>query len=227
MPGIAQLRLARGDLDGAISAIGRALQDASNQTVRARLLGAQVEITLSAGDIEGARAASRELAAISDILGAPWLDAVSSYSAGAVLLANQESEAALSSLRHTWSAWQDLEAPYESARCRELIGIAYQQIGDPVAAEMEFDAASRVFHDLGAIPDLTRVLGTFSPSGLRVSRGSQHQGDRGLASFGYRKIQPRDCRIALSQRKDCGAPSEQYLFENRRFLPSCGYGLGF
>jgi DNA-binding NarL/FixJ family response regulator len=55
------------------------------------------------------------------------------------------------------AAWHRLEAPYEAARARVLIGCACRALGDEDTAAMEFDAARSVFEHLGAAPDLTRV----------------------------------------------------------------------
>ncbi len=157
VPGIAQLRLARGDVEAALATIRRGIQDAPNGAARSRLLAAHVEIAVAAGDVAEARAASDDLVATASALNTPWLGGLSGYALGSVLLAEGSFDAALETLRQTWSTWQMLEAPYEAARCRDLIGVAYQQLGDEVAAEMEFDAAGRVFRDLGAVPDLNRV----------------------------------------------------------------------
>jgi DNA-binding NarL/FixJ family response regulator len=46
---------------------------------------------------------------------------------------------------------------YEAARVRVLVGLACRQLGDHDGAELELDAARRVFGQLGAIPDLGRV----------------------------------------------------------------------
>jgi DNA-binding NarL/FixJ family response regulator len=53
--------------------------------------------------------------------------------------------------------WRDLEAPYEAARVRVLLGLACRALGDEEAAAMELDAAQTVFARLGAGPDLARV----------------------------------------------------------------------
>jgi DNA-binding CsgD family transcriptional regulator len=60
-------------------------------------------------------------------------------------------------LRHAWTAWQELEVPYEAARVRVLVGLACRQLGDQEGAEVELDAARWVFQQLGAVPDLGRV----------------------------------------------------------------------
>ena len=54
-------------------------------------------------------------------------------------------------------AWGALEAPYEAGRVRVLIGLARRELGDETGAEMELDAARRVFQRLEAIPDLDRI----------------------------------------------------------------------
>jgi hypothetical protein len=51
--------------------------------------------------------------------------------AGAVLLAEGDARSALPRLRVAGSAWRGLDAPYETARVRVLIGLACGELGDP------------------------------------------------------------------------------------------------
>jgi len=60
-------------------------------------------------------------------------------------------------MRRAWRTWQELEAPYEAARARVLVGLACRALGDEDAAALELDAARGVFAELGAAPDLTWV----------------------------------------------------------------------
>jgi DNA-binding NarL/FixJ family response regulator len=53
--------------------------------------------------------------------------------------------------------WQDIEAPWEAARVRVLLAMACRLLGDEDAAQVEIDAACRVFERLGARPDLARA----------------------------------------------------------------------
>jgi DNA-binding NarL/FixJ family response regulator len=55
--------------------------------------------------------------------------------------------------------WRDLDAPYEEARTRVLLGLVCRALGDKDTAVMELDAARLVFAQLGAAPDVTRVDG--------------------------------------------------------------------
>ena len=56
--------------------------------------------------------------------------------------------------------WQELDAPYEMARTRELIGLACRALGDAERAQLELDAAAWTYRDLGAAPDLARIQTT-------------------------------------------------------------------
>src|SRR5215207_6600417 len=156
-PGLALLRLAQGQVDTAAAAIRRVVDEASDFVSRSRLLPAQVEILLAAGDVEAASAAASELARLAEGLGAPFLTAVAAHAKGAVLLAEGDPRAALAVLRGGWRAWQELEVPYEAGRVRVLIGLACRELGDQDGAEMELDAARWVFRQLAAAPDLARV----------------------------------------------------------------------
>jgi putative flavoprotein involved in K+ transport len=53
--------------------------------------------------------------------------------------------------------WHELDAPYELACVRTLIGLAYRQLNDHDGAQLEFDAAQDTFDRLGATPDAARV----------------------------------------------------------------------
>jgi DNA-binding CsgD family transcriptional regulator len=156
-PGLSRLRLAQGQVDAAAAAIRRVVDEASDRVTRANLLAAHVEVMLAAHDVSAARVAADELSAIAADLGAPLLGAVAAHSRGAVLLSEGNPSAALAALRRAWMAWQELEAPYEAARVRVLLGLACREVGDQEGAEMELDAARWVFQQLGAVPDLARV----------------------------------------------------------------------
>jgi DNA-binding CsgD family transcriptional regulator len=156
-PGLALLRLAEGKRDAASSAIRRVLDEAALQRARAALLPAYVEIMLAGGEIEEARSACRELETISEAHHSDMLRAMSAEARGALALAERDPQTALIALRDAWQAWQELEAPYEAARVRVLVGLGCRAVGDEDTAEWELDAARGVFDRLGAAPDVARV----------------------------------------------------------------------
>jgi DNA-binding CsgD family transcriptional regulator len=155
-PGLALLRLAQGRTD-APAAIGRAVTETTDRLRRVMLLPAQVEIMLAAGEVQAARDAAAELIQVAGAYGTPALRATAGHAWGAVLLADGDARAALVALRGAWRLWRELQAPYEAARARLLVGLACRQLGDQEAAAMELDAARTVFAQLGAAPDLARV----------------------------------------------------------------------
>lgn len=157
LPGLALLRLAQGRTDAAGAAIRRTLEESTDPATRAGCLGACAEIMLAAGDTAAARAASAELSDIARKLGAPFVDAVARRAAGAVLLATSDAHSALAPLRESLTTWLELDAPYEAARTRALLGLACRQIGDPEGAALELAAARQVFERLGAAPDIARL----------------------------------------------------------------------
>jgi DNA-binding CsgD family transcriptional regulator len=156
-PGLALLRLAQGKTDAAAAAIGRAVAETTDRLRRVKLLPAQVEIMLAAGEVQAALDAADELIQMAGAYSTPALRATADHARGAVLLADGDAHAALVALRGAWQLWRELQAPYEAARVRLLVGLACRQLGDQEAAAMELDAARTVFAQLGAALDLARV----------------------------------------------------------------------
>jgi len=153
-PGLALLRLAQGQVDTAAAAIRAALADAPDPPNRCRLLPACADIMIAAGDLRAARAAADELSAFADRLDAPLLRAAAAHARGAVLLAEGAPHDAVGELRAAWTAWHELDVPYEAARVRVLIGQVCRARGDDDTAAMELDAAGWIFQQLGAATDL-------------------------------------------------------------------------
>ena len=138
VPGLAQLRLAQGQTDSAKAAIHRLVEEAKGWVAQSKLYPAYVEIMLAAGDVAAARTAADQLSKFAIEFDAPFLRALSAHAAGAVLLFEGESAAALTELRRAWTTWQELQVPYEAARVRLLVGLACQKLGDEDTAQMEF-----------------------------------------------------------------------------------------
>lgn len=154
-PGMALIRLHKGDVGDAAAMIDRAVSEQTwDRLSLARLLPAQVEIALAAADNALARESADNLAAIVETYSSPALRASSACANALVTLAEGDAEAALSAARVGLRLWQDVDAPYEAARSRLVLARAYQAIGDIAAAGLELDAAASAFEKLGARPDL-------------------------------------------------------------------------
>jgi DNA-binding CsgD family transcriptional regulator len=158
-PGLAQLRLAQGNLEAAAAAVRRANAETSDLLKRAALLPASIEILLAAGEVDDARVACRELQSVADRYETAMLRAMLLYARGAVSLAEDEPRTALVALRQAAETWKSLDAPYEVARTRVLVGEACRMLGDEDSATLELEAAGATFAELGAAPDLARVDG--------------------------------------------------------------------
>jgi ATP/maltotriose-dependent transcriptional regulator MalT len=156
-PGLSLLRLGQGDDDAAASTIRRALSETAEPLQRTRLLPSHAEIALAAGDVAEARRAADELSAIAGDYDILMLRAIAAHIQGMVALAEEEPQSALVSLRAARATWQELDAPYETARTRVLIGLACRMLGDEDTAALELDNATTAFEQLGALPDLARV----------------------------------------------------------------------
>ena len=153
-PGLALLRLAQDNANAAAGAIRRAASEAIEPLRRAALLPAYVEIMLALAAVDEAGSASRELEQIAHRQGSDALNAMSAYARGAVALAEDQPHEALVALRLATQAWIALDAPFEAARTRVLLGRACAALGDDDTAALEFDAARDVFAWLGAASDL-------------------------------------------------------------------------
>ena len=139
---------------------------------RAGLLPAYVEIMLAVDDGDAARRGCAELEAFARDHESAMLDTLAAQARGSFELAAGDAGAALGSLRRASEGWQDLDAPYELARARELHGLACREAGDLDAAGLELEAARDAFDRLGAASDLSRVTtlaeiaGAGAPHGL-------------------------------------------------------------
>jgi len=174
-PGLALLRLAAGKRDAASSAIRRVLDEASQPRARAALLPAYVEIMLAGGEVEEARGASGELETISGAHRSDMLRAMSAQARGELALAEGDHQRALLALREAWQTWQELEAPYEAARVRVLVGLGCRAAGDEDTAAWELEAARGVFDRLGAAPDVARVDSLTASPQAAAAHGLTHR----------------------------------------------------
>ena len=162
-PGLALLRLSQGDVGTAATGIRRALAEAQSDLDRCRLLLAHVTIMLAAGEVEEAKRAVDELAAISDTFPTAAMRAELEGARAAVAVAEGRPADALPLLRAASARWRELDAPYETARVSVLIAAACRDLFDEEAAEFELRSAADAFARLGARPDLRRVEEFLAP----------------------------------------------------------------
>ena len=156
-PGLALMWLAQGRTEAASAAVKRVLMATTAALPRAQLLPAYVEIMLAIGGIDEARTACHELAALAERCDTDVLRAATAQSRGAIAMAEGRASAAIASLRSAFDLWTRLEAPYDAARVRVLVGRACRILGDLETAALEFAAARSTFDDLGARMDRAKM----------------------------------------------------------------------
>lgn len=153
-PALALIRLAEGKVKAASSAIDAAVAETWDRWARARLLPAQVEIAIAAGDVERARAAVTEHAEIIATRPSPALRAAQAMAKGRVLLAEGDAAGAGRELRTAVREWREVGVPYEIARTRALLARALRALDDEEDADLELRAALDEFRRLGAPGDV-------------------------------------------------------------------------
>jgi class 3 adenylate cyclase len=161
-PGLSLLRLTEGKVDAAVAGVTRALHDVRDPLARLRLLPAQVEIAIAAGDLKSSRAALDELEGIVDSykIGerrALAFDATVNVVRGRIELAEGDAEAAARYLQQARDEWNQVGAPYETAQARTLLALSFRRQGDEHAATAQLEAALAAFEKLGAGLDASRV----------------------------------------------------------------------
>ena len=174
-PGMALLELARGDIAEATRSIERAVaatagsEGSVDRATRARLLPAQIDIALAAGDLETAGPAVAELESIATTFQQPLFEAGALTARGELLLGEDRPSEASPVLGRSWRLWQSTDLPYESARARLRYAEAVAAEGDQVAARRDLKAARGVFERLGAKRDLARVDALLGEDGAASS----------------------------------------------------------
>jgi class 3 adenylate cyclase len=167
-PGLALLRLRTGDIDGAARVIGRAVEwSADEPSALLRLLPAQVEIAIAAGDIDGVEAAAARLVDVASTVGSSTAAAAKASVAGLLEWQRGNLTAAAHELQTSIRAWQQVRSPYETAQARMQLAGVLDELGDPEAAKVELVAARKIFEHLGATPDVrdvARRLGDDAPA---------------------------------------------------------------
>ncbi|HET8572217.1 MAG TPA: adenylate/guanylate cyclase domain-containing protein [Candidatus Limnocylindria bacterium] len=185
-PTMSLLRLAEGNVQAAHDGIRRALANpvrapawgtpSDSDLYRLALLPAQVEIAIAAHDLAAAREATDDLTRISEKFGLLATRASAAAARGATLLAEGDPRGAGNELRRASQLWTELDAPYEAARARLLLGQALAADGATDAAGLEIVTARETFDGLGAAPDVRRANDALAelPAGTRAAAGQPH-----------------------------------------------------
>jgi class 3 adenylate cyclase len=159
-PGLSLLRLAQGNVKGALASIRRTAGDASRSLpAQARILPAAVEIAAAAREADEAARYAERLASIADVYETSALRASAAYAAGQVALTRGEADSAYRAFQRARTTWESNGATYDVARAREQLGRALHESGDEDGSLWELQAAAARYERLGAARDAERVAG--------------------------------------------------------------------
>lgn len=156
-PGFSLLRLSQNRLDDAVSMISRSLKTAADMPEKAALLPAAIEILIAKEDLDAAQVLCAEMASIADSYATEVLLRVADQCHGALAMAQEDYSVAVSALKRARDYWTEFGAPYLVGRLRVDIARGMMAMGDDVSANMELDAAEKLFSELGAAPDLAHI----------------------------------------------------------------------
>ena len=151
-PGRALLLLARGRTPAAVAAVRRLLAETGDPVHRSRQLAAAVEVLIAGGHVDDATTTAVELNGIAESFGCAGLRATAAYCMALVALESNEPDRALPAARTAMQLWNGLQARYEVARAKVLVGRAFRLLGDEDSAAAELTSAAKAFVELGAAP---------------------------------------------------------------------------
>ena len=127
---------------------------------RMKLLPAAVEIALGSSELEIAEQHVSELEGLVERYDSDVLSALSFQSTGRVAVARNEPGEAAPLFRKAVDILLASGLPFEAARARVDLGLAFSQIGSEGLGQLEIDAARAEFERLGAQQELDRLAET-------------------------------------------------------------------
>ena len=162
-PGAALLLAAEGDAMAALRTIETT--EPGGVLEEMRCLGVKVDVACGLGELEIAGLAVQRAETLAAQHRGVGLQVLAIQARGTVQLARGEPEAH-TTMRRALRLWQEIDAPYEVAKVRMLLGQALQSSGDAAGGRREVEAALAAFVRLGAEPDSIQAKSWLAGSGL-------------------------------------------------------------
>jgi tetratricopeptide (TPR) repeat protein len=192
-PGLALVRLARGESAAAAAAIRDALERPSRipskelppntELQRAPLLDAQVEIEIACGDLGRAHAAADELGRVAGRFQSRALVAGATLARGRVRLAEGDAAEAERCCTEAARLWNEIGAPYEAAIARMVLAEALRAGGSEGRAVLELQAARTILERIEVAVGATAETNVF-----------RREGDYWCVVFEGRTVRVRDLK---------------------------------
>jgi len=156
-PGFALLQVRRGEVDKALRALERSLDDcawASRQR-RGMLLAHCIVVAVAAGNLSRARETLAELEKNTASWNPPSLEALSLRARAELAFAEGRRAEAIAGLRRAARIWKEVGSPFNEGSLRIRTAEFLKADDDPETAQLELDAAERVFRGIGL--DVTSI----------------------------------------------------------------------
>jgi tetratricopeptide (TPR) repeat protein len=192
-PGLALVRLARGELGAAAGAIRDALERPSRvpskelppdtDLQRAPLLDAQVEIEIAGGDLGRTRTAAEGLERVAARFQSNALVAAATLARGRVRLAEGDAAEAERCCSEAARLWNEIGAPYEAAVARMVLAEALRAGGSEDDAVLELQAARTILERIEVAASATTETNVF-----------RREGDYWSVVFEGRTVRVRDLK---------------------------------
>jgi len=168
----AELALDRGEPEQASQAAERYLRRVPPELVTERAGGLEllVRSSVRTGDLEAARGASGELAAVADRVGTAPIRASAALAAGVLAAGERRFEDARRLLEDAVDLFGASEGRYDAARARQELGAVLARLGQERGAAHELRAAASELSALGAAACAASDGAGMSPRELEVLR---------------------------------------------------------
>lgn len=180
-PGMALVRLARGDLGGAAAMVRAEIEHPMAVPWKERppfgelrlvpLLAAEAEIACHRGDAPTAVAAADTLASVLARYPSAGIRAEAALARARAALLTGDPASALDTAQEAVAEWVELEAPYDAAVARTVLGHAHRAAGSDDLARLEWETAAAGFVAFGAPARAAEVAALLAaPQGERPVR---------------------------------------------------------
>lgn len=191
-PGMALVRLARGDAGGAAAMVRAEIEHPMAVPWKERppfgelrlvpLLAAEAEIACHLGDAATAVAAADQLAVVLAHHPSTGIRAEAALARARAALLTGDHAAAVDAAQEAVAEWVELDAPYDAAVARTVLGHAHRATGSDDLARLEWEAATAGFAAFGAqgrVAEVAALLGGRSAAAVPGARASlAREGDR-------------------------------------------------
>ncbi|WP_020109554.1 hypothetical protein [Nocardia sp. 348MFTsu5.1] len=168
LPGIALLRKDQGDLESAAELIAGAVDNPPDLPWKERppfgdlrlapLLDAQSEIAFANGDAATAVQSASRLRDIAARFASSGLAACAALATARAHLLAGDASFAIGDASAAVVHWCELDAPYEAAVARVVLGSAYAATGDTARSRLDWQAAHAEFVSFGAVKRAAEVI---------------------------------------------------------------------